>query len=376
MTAIGLAEATHGPNDSGPFYHGTRANLQAGNLLVPGNASGFEAREATTHIFVTASLDAARRHAEFSAGEGRGRIYRVEPTGPFENHPHLSDEGLSGNHARSYRTHEPIRVLDEVRGWQTHCTEVRGFDPSFDFMTDQPARRSQDPDSVSPKLRSLHQVLWTKRLNSGVLFAPTMPANRGDGYLIFTDASGARHWYGSDAITNSYTRWLRPKALVGAIAGLNQEQRARYLNPPYTIGSAMIWPVRSKDRPTINQARGTRPRIADRMDLTLECTRRHYAGEPESPLADVLTAYADFFALFDGFKEFVDFFHFQDLVTPDYSEVLFFLPFDGFKHRGTPATTEEYVMYREATLEFIAKRGQRIAKWLEDNDNNTDDDGE
>ncbi|MDR6415599.1 NAD(+)--rifampin ADP-ribosyltransferase [Pseudarthrobacter sulfonivorans] len=372
MNAIDLAEATHGPNDSGPFYHGTRAHLQAGNLLVPGNASVFE--EATTHTFVTASLDAARRHAEFSAGEGRGRIYRVEPTGPVEDHPHLSDEGLSGNQARSYRTREPIRVLDEVRGWQTHCTEVRGFDPSFDFMTDQPARTRQDPDSVSPKLRSLHQVLWTKRLNSGVLFAPTMPPNRGDGYLIFTDASGARHWYGSDAITNSYTRWLRPKALVDAIAGLDEKQRARYLDPPYTIGSAMIWPVRSKDRPTINQARGTRPRIADRMDLTLECIRRHYAGEPQSPLADVLSAYGDFFALFDGFREFVDFFFFQDLVTPDHNEVLFFLPFDNFKRPGTPATTEEYVTYREATLEFIAKRGQRIAKWLEDND--TDNDGE
>ena len=152
------------------------------------DAPGFEAREATTHIFVTASLDAARRHAEFSAGEGRGRIYRVEPTGTFEEQPHLSDEGLSGNHARSYRTRKPIRVLDEVRGWQTQCPGARGFDPSFDFKTDQPARTRQDPDRVSPKLRSLHQVLWTKRLNSGVLFAPTVPPNRGDGYLIFTDA--------------------------------------------------------------------------------------------------------------------------------------------------------------------------------------------
>ena len=74
------------------------------------------------------------------------------------------------------------------------------------------------------------------------------------------------------------------------------------------------------------------------------------------------------FALFDGFTEFVDFFHFQDLVTPDYDEVLFYLPFDNFKRPGTPATTEEYVTYREATLEFIAKRRQRIAKWLKDND--------
>lgn len=84
--------------------------------MVPGDASGFEAQESTSHIFVTASLDAARRHAEFSTGEGTGRIYRVEPTGPFEDHPHLSDEGLPGTYARSYRTREPIRVLDEVKG--------------------------------------------------------------------------------------------------------------------------------------------------------------------------------------------------------------------------------------------------------------------
>lgn len=376
MNAIGLAEATHGPNDSGPFFHGTKAHLQSGSLLVPGDASGLEAREATTHIFVTASLDAARRHAEFSAGGGRSRIYRVEPTGPFEDHPHLCDEELSGTQAFSFRTREPIRVLGEVSGWQHPCPGARGFDPSFDFKTDQPARTRQDPDRVSPKLRSLHQVLWTKRLSSGVLFAPTVPPNPRDGYLVFTDTSEGRHRYGSDAITASYTSWLRPKALAGAIAGLTGEQQTRYLNPPYTIGSAMIWPVRSKDRPTINQARGTRPPIADRMDLTLECIRRHYAGGPESPLADVLSAYADFFALFDGFKEFVDFFHFQDLVTPDYSEVLFFLPFDNFKHRGTPATTEEYVAYREATLDFIERRTGRITEWLRDNCPDTDDDGE
>lgn len=267
-----------------------------------------------------------------------------------------------------YGLAEATAVLDEVNGWRPNTPETRVFDTSFDYRTDQPAKSNPDPDRDSPRLRSLHQRLWTKQLNSGVLFAPTVPPNRGDGYLIFTDTSGGRHWYGSDAITASYTHWLRPRPLVDAIAGLNDEQRACYLNPPYTIGSAMVWPVRSTDRPTINQARGLRSLIADRMDLTLECIRRHYAGEPESPLTDVLNAYADFFALFDGFTEFVDFFHFQDLVTRAYDEVLFFLPFDNFKRPGTPATTEEYVTYREATLEFIARRGQRIAAWLRDNE--------
>ncbi|BAS11740.1 hypothetical protein AHiyo8_00430 [Arthrobacter sp. Hiyo8] len=82
------------------------------------------------------------------------------------------------------------------------------------------------------------------------------------------------------------------------------------------------------------------------------------------PLADVTNAYEDFFALFHGFKEFVDFFHFQDLMTPDYAEVLFYLPFDNFKRSGTPATTEEYVKYRERALEFIAARNRRMVEWV------------
>lgn len=241
------------------------------------------------------------------------------------------------------------------------------FDISFDFKTDKPAKNRPDADRDSPKLRSIHELLWTKRLNSGILFAPERPSRRRDGYLIFTDVSGTRHWYGSDAITNSYSRWLRPRPLAAAIASLDEEQRARFLNPPYTIGSATIWPVRSKDLPTMNTARGMRIVIADRMDLTLECIRRHYAGEPGSPLADVTTAYADFFALFDGFKEFVGFFHFQDLVTPDYAQIHFFLPFENFRRAGTPSTTEEYVTYREAALEFIDKRSRRMAKWITEN---------
>jgi hypothetical protein len=360
MNILGLAEATTGPNGVGPFFHSTTEKLQAGNLLVPARASTFDGSEAAKHVHFTASLDAARRGAELSAGKGSGRIYRVAPTGPFEDDPN--------NPTLSYRTRDPLRVLDEVRGWQPHSPEVLVFDTSFDYQTDVPPTGRRDPDSASRLLRSHHQLLWTKELSSGLHFAPTAPSVRGHGYLIFTDASGTKHWYGSDAITASYTTYMRPRRLVDAIAGLTKEQRARYLNPPYTIGSAMIWPVRKADRPSINQARGIRSRIADRMDLTLECIRRHYAGEPVSPLADVLTAYADFFALFgrreQGFECFVDFFHFQDLVTPDYGKVVFFLPFDNFHRAGTPATTEEYVTYREATLDFIEKRGRRMEEWF------------
>lgn len=150
---------------------------------------------------------------------------------------------------------------------------VIDFDKTYDFATDTPVGR--DPDDRSMTLRSYHELLWSKPLRSGRELVVRAPSTRREGYLIGSDGSGSRWWFGSDAITNSYTRWGRPKALVEAVRGLDGSQRARYLHPRYTVGSTMIWPVRSADRPTINQARGTRLKIADRMDLTLECVRRH-----------------------------------------------------------------------------------------------------
>lgn len=70
MSELGQAEATAGPNDPGPFFHGTEANPQAGNLLVPGSASNLGERNATNRVYFTPSLDSARRDAELSAGQG------------------------------------------------------------------------------------------------------------------------------------------------------------------------------------------------------------------------------------------------------------------------------------------------------------------
>jgi hypothetical protein len=248
---------------------------------------------------------------------------------------------------------------------------MRVFDTSFDYKTDTPSRTKPDAGKDSQMLRADHELLWTKELPlSGDIFAARL-TTRKDRYLIFTDANKEKHCYGSDPITSSYTTWVeeknpRSRALVDAIAGLDDEQRARYLNPPYTIGSAMIWPVRTKDYWTMNRARGARLLIADRMDLTLECIRRHYAREPGSPLADSTTAYADFFKLFGTFKGFVEFFHFEDLITPgsDYQKIEYFLRPNNFKRSGTPVTTLEYIEYRENVLAFIEKRNSRMAKWV------------
>lgn len=245
---------------------------------------------------------------------------------------------------------------------------MRVFDTSLNYKTDSPLEK--DPDSHSPLLKADHQLLWTKEICGGELFmlqVPSEPKARRNNYLVFEKTPDIKFTFGSDAITNSYTTWGKPRALVEAKAELSEEQKHRYFNPPYTIGSAMIWPVRKMHRPTLNTARGMRLQIADRMDLTLECIRRHYAGEPRSPLSDVTTNYADFFKLFCTFEQFVDFFHFQDLVTPE-GKIDFFLEEDeDFDRPGVPMTKDEYIRVREVSLKFITLRGNRMADWVEKN---------
>lgn len=131
---------------------------------------------------------------------------------------------------------------------QQHLPRV--FDTSFDYKTDTPARTKPDADSDSQLLRWDHELLWTKKLpSSEKIFAPKVTTRKSE-YLIYTDANEKEHCYGSDAITSSYTTWVKEKnprsrTLVDAINELSDEQKLRYLSPRYTIGSAMIWPVRT-----------------------------------------------------------------------------------------------------------------------------------
>jgi len=113
-----------GAQGSGPFYHGTKAELKPGDLLQPGYGSNFGERRKANYIYLTATLDAAIWGAELAVGEGPGRIYRVEPTGPVEDDPNLTDKRFPGNPTRSYRTRQPLRVVDEVLDWEGHSPEV------------------------------------------------------------------------------------------------------------------------------------------------------------------------------------------------------------------------------------------------------------
>lgn len=110
--------------DPGPFYHGTKAVLKSGDLLVPGYSSNYGERKKSNYIYLTATLDAATWGAELAVGDEPGRIYRVEPTGPIEDDPNLTDKKFPGNPTRSYRTQHPLRVMDEVLDWEGHSPEA------------------------------------------------------------------------------------------------------------------------------------------------------------------------------------------------------------------------------------------------------------
>ncbi len=116
--------ALDGVLDRGPFFHGTKADLKVGDLLTPGYASNFGRRDTANYIYLTATRDGAVWGAELALGEGRGRIYEVEPTGPFENDPNLTDQKFPGNPTRSYRTRHPLRIVGEVLDWEGHPPEV------------------------------------------------------------------------------------------------------------------------------------------------------------------------------------------------------------------------------------------------------------
>jgi rifampin ADP-ribosylating transferase len=106
-----------------PLYHGTKADLATGDLIGPGFASNYGKRKGAAFVYLSATLDAATWGAELAVGEGRGRIYIVEPTGPFEDDPNLTDQKFPGNPTKSYRTRDPLRVIGEVADWTGHSPE-------------------------------------------------------------------------------------------------------------------------------------------------------------------------------------------------------------------------------------------------------------
>ena len=111
------------PSDKGPFYHGTKADLQVGDLLTAGRSSNYKSEFIMNHIYFTALVNGAGLAAALAKGDERERVYIVEPTGDFENDPNVTDKKFPGNPTRSYRSQAPLKIMGEVTDWVRQTPE-------------------------------------------------------------------------------------------------------------------------------------------------------------------------------------------------------------------------------------------------------------
>ncbi len=119
-----LADSFSGdPSDKGPFYHGTKAHLSVGDLLTPGGSSNYQPDLIMNHIYFTASAYGAGLAAALAKGDGRERVYIVEPTESFENDPNVTDRKFPGNPTRSYRSLAPLKIVGEATDWARQTPE-------------------------------------------------------------------------------------------------------------------------------------------------------------------------------------------------------------------------------------------------------------
>ena len=176
------------------------------------------------------------------------------------------------------------------------------IDITFDFRSDSKGR---DPDTYSPTLNAYHRALWSKELPNGEVMKLQ---SKGAPYVL----TWKDFYFTSDTIIVEMRHSKNKKIIDQVYERVEnfEEYYQHLLYRSYTIGSMVIFPVHDN---SMNQRRGTNIRISDRWDLTLECIRRHYAGE-ESPLSKVIETDKSFYDLFVDFKGYVDFFFLQDCV--------------------------------------------------------------
>jgi rifampin ADP-ribosylating transferase len=105
------------PADKGPFYHGTKAELEIGDLLTAGGSSNYQSDLIMNHVYFTALPNGAGLAAALAKGNGREHVYVVEPTGSFENDPNVTDKKFPGNPTRSYRSVAPLKIVGELTDW-------------------------------------------------------------------------------------------------------------------------------------------------------------------------------------------------------------------------------------------------------------------
>ena len=210
-------------------------------------------------------------------------------------------------------------------------------------------------------MREQHRLLWSRPLANGREFELT---DRSPSGYLRLNADGVSMDLSSDSVIPTYASYGRTQA-VAARAGIEADLLQKFEALSGSIGGMMLFPgFRVDGKASINQDRGTTHAIGDRLDLTLECVRRHYLTRSggllglTSPLAETLLRYSTFFDFFGDFDEYVDHFLLQDLVVD--GEVQFFLPLEDFERSGLPMDSAEYDEYMRRTSAFVHQRNARM----------------
>ena len=103
------------------YFHGTRAELAVGDQITAGRPSNYRPEVTMNRVYFTARRDGGGLAAEIAVLLGpegsEPHVYRVEPTGPFEDDPNVTDKKFPGNPSQSYRSTAPLTVLEEVTEW-------------------------------------------------------------------------------------------------------------------------------------------------------------------------------------------------------------------------------------------------------------------
>lgn len=146
------------------FFHGTRADLKPGDLIVVGQPPNFTDIKPLSWVYFAATLDAAIWGAELAAGTTPGRIYVVEPTGPIIDDPNVTDKKFPGNPTLSYRSRDPLRVLAEVTQWQGHAPERLQYCPPEGGRCQQHHRLDFRAKRISVRAESM-QITFRRSLS-------------------------------------------------------------------------------------------------------------------------------------------------------------------------------------------------------------------
>jgi len=228
------------------------------------------------------------------------------------------------------------------------------IDITFNVFSDTP--KGKDPDSFSPTLRRYHQLLWSKLLPNGKSFELDLDTPK----LLHHKSDLGEFFLSSDAIGHTYKNVKKMSHIVDK---LQPNELDTFFSLCTTIGAYIIFPSkRLNNKMTINGSRGINHKIQDRFDLTLECIRRFYLKE-DSPLTETFERYLSFFNIFQNFKGYVDFFHFQDLVDKKYSTINFWHPFETFNNSPMPNNISEYYLYKTNVMNFVSSRNKRILEY-------------